>query len=261
MAVVDAIGALPVYAFSSPYGQMPLRNYVTNTQVLPEHAIAITAAEAIPVFPTAAGQNSVVKFIVANSNPTIVQATVTGSRLDLLLNAEKSGHTDITVTATDSNGNPAQDTFHLRLAAPDGSAGWFNHHVFGYMWDAGGNWYGGSAYGWMWEDPASDWIWSTSLQGWLAVTDPNSRAVWSTQFRWLTPSASDPYQADTTSIGPIYVGKYSGVTIPESWVVSDRFGYVWANGDGTWFWSQRLNTWLGVTPDRGIWSVAEGKFL
>ena len=111
MAVVDAIGALPVYAFSSPYGQMPLRNYVTNTQVLPEHAIAITTAEAIPVFPTAAGQNSVVTFSVTTSNPTLADATTHGSLLSILPTAGQNGHAHITVTTADSNGNTAQNSF------------------------------------------------------------------------------------------------------------------------------------------------------
>jgi len=108
---VDAIGALPVYAFSSPYGQMPLRNYVTNTQVLPEHAIAITTAEAIPVFPTAAGQNSVVTFSVTTSNPTLADATTHGSLLSILPTAGQNGHAHITVTTADSNGNTAQNSF------------------------------------------------------------------------------------------------------------------------------------------------------
>jgi hypothetical protein len=34
----------------------------------------------------------------------------------------------------------------------------------------------------------------------------SSRTLWSTQFRWLTPSESDPYQAETTAIGAITNG-------------------------------------------------------
>jgi hypothetical protein len=43
-------------------------------------------------------------------------------------------------------------------------------------------------------------------------------------------------------------------------VVSDRFGFVWAAGDGVWFYTTG-HGWLGVTPDGGIWSVNEGRFL
>lgn len=130
---------------------------------------------------------------------------------------------------------------------------------FGWLFEAGEGWFHHDAYGWMWFS-SGPWIWSTSLHNWIAITDPNSRTLWSTQFRWLTPSATDSYKADTTAIGPIYVGKYNGGNIPESWVVSERFGYVWANGDGVWFFSDQFG-WLGVTPEGGIWCVNQGRFL
>ncbi|HNA41961.1 MAG TPA: hypothetical protein PLP81_07705 [Saprospiraceae bacterium] len=147
-------------------------------------------------------------------------------------------------------------TFLITQASP-----WLNHPVFGWLYGAGDGWYGGGAYGWMWFHGGGQWIWSSALDGWIAVTDPNSATLWSTQFRWLTPSQTDKYRAETTAIGTIYVGKYNGNDIPNAWVVSPRFGYVWANGDGTWFWSQGLNSWLGVTADGGIWCVSQGRFL
>jgi len=165
------------------------------------------------------------------------------------------------------DGNPGPSTRSGSLAVggqlftvTQAGPGWIPHVTFGSLWDTGTGWYGGSAYGWLWFHPGGQWIWSTSLQGWLAVTDPNSRALWSMQFLWLTPSASDPYSADTTSIGPIFVGQYNGASIPDSWVVSDRFGYVWAAGDGKWFYSNQYG-WLGVTPEGGIWCVNLGRFL
>jgi hypothetical protein len=137
---------------------------------------------------------------------------------------------------------------------------WINHPIFGWLWNAGDRWFGGSAYGWLWFDAGGQWIWSTGLQGWLGIADPNSFTLWSTQFRWLTPSATDPYLADTTAIGPIHFGQYGGTPITDGWVVSDRFGFVWAAGDGVWFYTTGYG-WLGVTPDGGIWSVNEGRFL
>jgi len=145
------------------------------------------------------------------------------------------------------------------FAVSQGPAGFVWHHAFGWLFDAGGGWRHADGFGWMWFSPG-EWLWTSSLQGWLAITDPNSRTLWSTQFRWLTPSASDPYKADTTAIGPIYVARYHGSAIPDGWVVSDRFGYVWANGDGQWFYSDQYG-WLGVTPEGGIWSVNLGRFL
>jgi len=140
-----------------------------------------------------------------------------------------------------------------------GPKGYAWQNAFGWVFDAGSSWYHHNGLGWMWFSP-NQWNWSSSLQGWLAITDPNSRTLWSTQFRWLTPSASDPYQADTTAIGAIYVGKYQGNPISDGWVVSDRFGYIWANGDGKWFYSTGYG-WLGVTPAGGIWCVSQGRFL
>jgi hypothetical protein len=138
--------------------------------------------------------------------------------------------------------------------------GWNFDPVFGWLWDTGTGWYGGSAYGWMWFHPDGVWIWSSSLQGWLAFTDTNSQTLWSTQFRWLTPSATDPFHAHTTAIGAIRIGQHQESVISEGWVISDRFGYVWAAGDGVWFYTTGYG-WLGVTPDGGIWSVNEGRFL
>lgn len=138
------------------------------------------------------------------------------------------------------------------------AGGWVTSPIFGQLYYAGDGWYGSSAYGWMWFS-GSTWVWSTSLQGWLGLNG-NATPLWSPQFRWLTPSTSDPYQANTSTLGLIYVGQYNGAQIPEGWVVSPRFGYVWAAGDGTWFYSDQYG-WLGVTPDGGIWSVNQNRFL
>jgi len=44
---------------------------------------------------------------------------------------------------------------------------------------------------------------------------------------------------------------------------SDRFGYVWFARDGTgvWFWSETRKEWIGITPQGGLWSTAEKRFL
>ena len=141
-----------------------------------------------------------------------------------------------------------------------GPAGFAWHNVFGWVFEAGGGWRHHDGFGWMWFHSGGQWIWSTSLQGWVATMDDSSRTLWSPQFRWLTPVASDPYQAETTSLGTLYLGRYGGTAVTDGWVVSERFGYVWANGDGTWFYSDQ-HGWLGVTPEDGIWSVNLGRFL
>ena len=138
-----------------------------------------------------------------------------------------------------------------------GAAGWEENAIYGWLWDAGNGWYASDALGWMWF--TGNWAYSTSLKHWLGQMG-SSRTLWSPQFRWLTLSTANRYQAETSSLGPIFIGKYQGNPIPESWVVSERFGYIWANGDGVWFYSDRYG-WLGVTPEGGIWSVRENRFL
>jgi hypothetical protein len=168
--------------------------------------------------------------------------------------------------STDLDGNPRIFRGTVDLGAYESQTSWIWHPLFGALWDSGNGWYGGSAYGWMWFDAGGHWIWSTRLQGWMGFTDPTSRTLWSVQFRWLTPAAPGSSLAFTSTLGPVQVGVYHGTLLPDGspitdgWVVSDRFGYVWAAGDGVWFYTTGYG-WLGVTPDGGIWSINEGRFL
>ncbi len=117
MTVVDTIAALPTYAFNSPFGQLPLQGYSGSGQPPNSTFVAVNAASAVPIFPTQAGQNSVVSFSVANTNPSLLTATVSGSTLSLTLAPGGFGIADVTVFATDSNGNAALDTFRVNVAA------------------------------------------------------------------------------------------------------------------------------------------------
>ncbi len=120
MTVADAIHALPTYAFNSPFGQLPLSGYSGTGNPPVSTFIAMTAAEAVPIFPATAGQNSVVGFsVTGNTNPSLVTATISGSALNLVLAANQSGFADLTVTATDSNGNPVQNSFRLTVPPPE----------------------------------------------------------------------------------------------------------------------------------------------
>ena len=164
----------------------------------------------------------------------------------------------------DPNPNPAFRTGSITVAGQtftvtQGPAGFAWHNVFGWIFNAGSGWYHHNGFGWMWFS-SGQWIWSGSLKGWVATMDSTSRTLWSPQFRWLTPSESDPYRADTTAIGAIYLGQYNGAAITDGWVVSGRFGYVWAAGDGMWYYTTTYG-WLGVTDAGGIWCVNQGKFL
>ena len=133
------------------------------------------------------------------------------------------------------------------------------HTAFGWLYDSGTGWDYHNGFGWLWFDSGGVWIWSTTLQGWLAVTDPTSRMLWSQQFGWLTPSTNNTYTAETSTLGEINFSQYSGAPIPDGWVKSWRFGHVWANGDAKWFYSAAYG-WLEIRPE-GIWSVSQGSYL
>jgi len=62
-----------------------------------------------------AGETSVVSFSLAVNNPALVTASLGGSALNLTLRKDRGGFADITVNATDSNGNTAQSKFRVNV--------------------------------------------------------------------------------------------------------------------------------------------------
>ena len=117
MTVVDAIFGLQVYSFASPFGQIPLVAYPGTGAVTGANLVVMNAAEAIPIFPATAGEHAVVSFSVANTNTALLTATVSGSTLNIVPNAGQTGFADITVTATDTNGNVVQEVFLFTVPA------------------------------------------------------------------------------------------------------------------------------------------------
>ena len=73
----------------------------------------IPNGSSIPVPAGVAFESSVVTFSVINTNPDLAVASVSGSMFNVALRPDRGGFADITVTATDSNGNSAQSKFHL----------------------------------------------------------------------------------------------------------------------------------------------------
>jgi hypothetical protein len=148
------------------------------------------------------------------------------------------------------------------LSSLEGTVGprWVESDFFGTVhFGEDGDEYGGfvfsDRFGWMRfvDDGSETYLWVPRLQTWMAVRADGS--FYSFDFRDLAPLGPNTYRSSI--LGTVTTGDFDG------WVSSDRFGWVWAarGTDGTWFWSEDRQEWLGVTPDGGIWSTAEGRFL
>jgi 5-hydroxyisourate hydrolase-like protein (transthyretin family) len=122
-------------------------------------------------------------------------------------------------------------------------SGWVYSERFGWMRfvDAGGG---------------SQFLWVQRLQTWMAVNHDGS--FHSFDFGWLVPEAGSLTRYNSR-VGILIDDEQN----PAGWLRSDRFGFVWFARDGTgvWFWSSSRNEWIGITPDGGLWSTAEGRFL
>lgn len=113
MTVVDQISQLP-RANVSPFSDLPLRNFSGGTIVPSTHLATVNSVSVVTLFPTGGGP-SAVDFSVQNSAPSIVSTTLSGSTLTL---APGSGGTaTITIRAVDTNGNAAQTSFTVDVAA------------------------------------------------------------------------------------------------------------------------------------------------
>jgi peptidyl-prolyl cis-trans isomerase A (cyclophilin A) len=117
LTTVDAIQALPAFSFgdpqSSPFTTVPLRNYTqqdydANTSPTANNFVSITA-ETLPEL----------TFQVSSSNPAVVTPTVSGNKLSLQYGAAPTpgapNSAEVTVTATDTNGQSVTQTFTASL--------------------------------------------------------------------------------------------------------------------------------------------------
>lgn len=154
------------------------------------------------------------------------------------------------------------------LFYPDGSMR--NHRLGPITAVADGNWVASPLFGWIhygasfddyngwvyserfgWMRFTASLLWVPQMRSWMVVQNDN--LFHSQPWRYLTPYGMNRYHSSV--FGGLTTGDFNG------WVHSDRFGWMWANGDSTWCWSQDRGEWLGVTPEGGIWSTAEGRFL
>ena len=108
MSVPDNIAALTVYNVTSQLGAdfsaLPLTTNSLSAQTL----VLINSVKVIPVYPSVNGETAAMTFSAINPDPTIVNATVSGSTLTLA--PVGGGTTTVTIRATDVNGNSADNT-------------------------------------------------------------------------------------------------------------------------------------------------------
>ena len=108
MTVADAIAALPRYNAGSPFDAIPLRNYIGPNPVKVSNLVSI------PGF----SQISPLTFSVMSNNPTVADATVSGTKL--LVAGHQVGSATFTVTATDFDGATVSQNFTVNVVAAPG---------------------------------------------------------------------------------------------------------------------------------------------
>lgn len=105
MPIVDAIAALPRFAFASPFSAIPLRNYTQTdfqNQVTPtENNVVSTTTDVIP---------DVLTYTVSSSDPSIATATVDANGVVSMNYGASVGTATITVQATGLDGTTTAST-------------------------------------------------------------------------------------------------------------------------------------------------------
>ncbi len=151
MTVLDAMAATQRFNAGGTFNELPLRNYTTGLPT-ESNLIVVTSITPATLFPTGSGA-SVIELSVQNSAPAVVSTVLLGSTLSLTPGT--AGEANITVRATDVNGNAAEATFTATVmsAAPlfisqpmsisvaAGSTVVFNGHAFGatsHRWERNG---------------------------------------------------------------------------------------------------------------------------
>lgn len=110
LTTADAIAALPTFAFASPFGEIPLRNYTQSNFPTTPAANNVVSVDNATVIPEISYQ------VISNSNPTLVTPTVTNGSLSLAYATGQAGSSTITVRATDVTGATVDDTFDVNVA-------------------------------------------------------------------------------------------------------------------------------------------------
>jgi cyclophilin family peptidyl-prolyl cis-trans isomerase len=119
MTVVDAIAALPIVnASGTPdpnqlFGMLPVRNFSGGT-LSDANVVLVNSVTPATLFPMG-GDKSVLELTVQNSAPSVVSTLLSGSTLTMT--PVSGGTATLTVRAVDTNGNAAQGSFFVTVAA------------------------------------------------------------------------------------------------------------------------------------------------
>ena len=108
MTVVDAIAAVPRFNAGAPFDALPLRNYTNPNPITVSNLVSIPGITQI----------SPLNFSVMSSNPTVADATISGTKL--LVAGHQVGSANFTVTATDFDGATVSDNFTVNVIAAPG---------------------------------------------------------------------------------------------------------------------------------------------
>ena len=133
MSIVDAIGQFPIVNLQgTAFSELPVRNFSTGqTQLLTSNYIVLNSVRIVPVYAAAAGDTAVLTFTTSSSDPAVATGSIAGSTLALTAVAE--GSANLTVRATDTNGNAAETTFAVTVTTGSGGGGGTTAPVFGFQ--------------------------------------------------------------------------------------------------------------------------------
>lgn len=115
MTVVDAMAGLPTVNAGSPFNNLPVRNYNGEQTITSAHLVMVSSTNEVTVYPTDAEDVSVLAFSAESSAPSIASVAISGS--GLAITPRGTGSANVTVRATDTNGNVAENVVSVTVAA------------------------------------------------------------------------------------------------------------------------------------------------